>query len=121
MNTQKSRREVGNIGEEMAISYLVEQGYHIVDRNATFLGGELDIIARLDGLWRFIEVKYRETTIFGMPEDSMTPKKVKTLLRAIEFYCLKKGIDILEVRLDFLGILKKPDTTYEYRLIQDVN
>jgi Holliday junction resolvase-like predicted endonuclease len=47
-------------------------------------------------------VKYRETTVFGMPEDAMTPKKIKTLLRAIEFYCLKKGIDVLYVRLDFL-------------------
>jgi len=56
-----------------------------------------------------------------MPEDAMTPKKIKTLLRAIEFYCLKKGIDTADVRLDFLGILKNPDKTYEYRLIQDVN
>ncbi len=66
-------------------------------------------------------MKYRETTMFGMPEDAMTPKKIKTLLRAIEFYCLKKDIDILEVRLDFLGILKMPDGVYEYRLIQDIN
>lgn len=66
-------------------------------------------------------MKYRETTVFGMPEDAMTPKKIKTLLRAIEMYCLKKNIDTLQVRLDFLGILKMSDGTYEYRLIQDVN
>ena len=51
----------------------------------------------------------------------MTPKKIKTLLRAIEFYCLKKNIDTTDVRLDFLGILKKSEGNYEYRLIQDVN
>ncbi len=121
MNIQNNRRNIGNLWEEMAVSYLIKRGYQIIDRNATFLWGELDIIAQLDGLWRFIEVKYRETTLFGMPEDAMTPKKIKTLLRAIEFYCLKKSIDTTDVRLDFLGILKNPDKTYEYRLIQDVN
>lgn len=116
-----NKRTIGNIGEDMAIPYLEEKGYMIIERNATFLGGELDIIAHYKWLWRFVEVKYRETTMFGMPEDAMTPKKIKTLLRAIEFYCLKKNIDTTLVRLDFLGILKMSDGTYEYRLIQDVN
>jgi len=116
-----NKRAIGNVWEEMAIPYLEKRDYIIIDRNATFLWGELDIIAQLNGLWRFIEVKYRETTVFGMPEDAMTPKKIKTLLRAIEFYCLKKSIDTIDVRLDFLGILKMSDGTYEYRLIQDVN
>ena len=66
-------------------------------------------------------MKYRETTTFGYPEDSMTPKKIKTLLRAIEFYGLKNNIDYNFTRLDFLGILKLPDGDYEYRLIEDVN
>lgn len=68
-----------------------------------------------------MEVKYRESTLFGFPEDSMTPRKVKTLLRAVEMYCLKKDIDYSGTRLDFLGILRLPDSEYEYRLIEDVN
>lgn len=119
MSTNK--RALWNIGEDMAIPYLENKGYNIIERNATFLGGELDIITQFDGLWRFVEVKYRETTMFGMPEDAMTPKKIKTLLRAIEFYCLKKNINVMQVRLDFLGILKLSDGNYEFRLIQDVN
>lgn len=101
--------------------YLEQHGYEIIDRNATFLGGELDIIGTKDVLWRFVEVKYRESTLFGYPEESMTPKKIKTLLRAIELYSLKKGIDPSLTRLDFLGILRLPDGDYEYRLIEDVN
>ncbi len=72
-------------------------------------------------MWRFVEVKYRESTVFGYPEDSMTPKKIKTLLRAIEFYGLKNNIDYSVTRLDFLGILRLPDGDYEYRLVEDVN
>jgi Holliday junction resolvase-like predicted endonuclease len=72
-------------------------------------------------MWRFVEVKYREGTIFGYPEDSMTPKKIKTLLRAIEFYGLKNNIDYNFTRLDFLGILRLQDGEYEYRLVEDVN
>ena len=51
----------------------------------------------------------------------MTPTKVKNLLRAINFYCLKKGIDYNQTRLDFLGILKLPNGEWEYRLVEDVN
>ncbi len=43
-----NKRTLGNIGEEMAIPYLEEKGYEIIERNATFLGGELDIIAQYD-------------------------------------------------------------------------
>lgn len=90
------------MGEDLAVSYLEKHGYRIIERNATFLGGELDIICTKDDFWRFVEVKYRESTVFGYPEDSMTPKKIKTLLRAIEMYCLKKNIDYARTRLDFL-------------------
>lgn len=51
----------------------------------------------------------------------MTPKKIKTLLRAIEMYCMKKNIDYFHTRLDFLGILRLPEGDYEYRLIPDIN
>lgn len=51
----------------------------------------------------------------------MTPKKIKTLLRAIEMYCMKKDIDYAQTRLDFLGILRLIEGGYEYRLIEDVN
>lgn len=115
------RRAIGKQGEDLAVAYLVQQEYVLVDRNVVFQWGEIDIIALYDGLWRCVEVKYRETTLFGMPEDAMTPRKIQTLLRSIEAYCLKKQIDMSLFRLDFLGILKLPDGTYEYRLIQDVN
>jgi putative endonuclease len=93
----------------------------VIDCNATFQGGELDIICTKNGLSRFVEVKYRESTLFGYPEEAMTPKKVKTLLRSIELYCLKHNVDPDTARLDFLGILKLPNGEYEYRLIEDVN
>ncbi len=117
----QNKRALGNKGEELAVAYLIEHGYTIVERNMTFQGGEMDIIAFYGGLWRCVEVKYRETTMFGMPEDAMTPRKIQALLRSIEMYCLKKQIESTQFRLDFLGILRFPDGTYEYRLIQDVN
>lgn len=115
-----SKKQKWAIGESMAIPYLEQYGYEIVERNAFFLWGELDIIATRDRLWRCIEVKYRENAYFWYPEEAMTPRKIRTLLRAIELYCLKKDIDLEDFRLDFLGILKLPDGSYEYRLIEDV-
>ncbi|MCB9807483.1 YraN family protein [Candidatus Peribacteria bacterium] len=79
------------------------------------------MICTKNNLWRFVEVKYRESITFGYPEESMTSRKIKTLLRAIEMYCLKKNIDCSITRLDFLGILRSSTGEYEYRLIEDVN
>lgn len=115
-----NKRLVWKIWEELAIPYLEKYGYKIIDRNATFLGGELDIIGYQNNLWRCVEVKYRANDLFGYPEDAMTPKKIKNLMYAIQLYCIKNHINIDDFRLDFLGILKLPDGNLEYRLIQDI-
>gem|GEM_PF-3255452 len=42
------RRAIGNKGEELAVEYLMQHGYAIMERNVTFQGGEIDIIATHD-------------------------------------------------------------------------
>ncbi len=57
-------RSRGKIGEDLAVLYLEQKGYRIVERNATFRGGEIDIIAQYDNYWSFVEVKYRESNTY---------------------------------------------------------
>ncbi len=36
----------------------------------------MDLIARRDGEWYFVEVRTRRGTAYGTPEDSLTPRKL---------------------------------------------
>ena len=75
-------RELGNQGEQIAIDYLKEHGYLILDKNFQKQVGEIDIIAldtRYDE-YVFVEVKTRYSDKFGYPEDSVSKKKLQKII-----------------------------------------
>ena len=97
----------GDIGEELACKYLLQNGYKILERNFRIRGGEIDVIA-LDGeTLAYIEVKTRTSYQFGRPEESITLRKLKFLERAAKFWRAKRKSLIrlpdLE-RIDFVGV-----------------
>ena len=53
------RHEIGKLGEDLAIKYLKEKGYEIIERNFRCKQGEIDIIAKAKEEYVFIEVKTR--------------------------------------------------------------
>ena len=59
MKNAASKRQTGNAGEDAVCAYLEGQGAEILCRNFTVRGGEIDILARLDGLLLIVEVKTR--------------------------------------------------------------
>ena len=76
----------GKYGEDLACEFLKKQDYKILERNFRIRGGEIDIIA-LDGQTLvYVEVKTRSSHRFGLPEESVTPWKIKFLERAAKFY-----------------------------------
>lgn len=67
--------ELGKKGEELAVAYLLEDGYTILERNWTYRKAEIDIIAQKEGILAVIEVKTRSSIDFGLPQDFVKPKK----------------------------------------------
>ena len=49
--------EIGKIGENITNTFLMKQGFTIIERNYRVKVGEIDIIAKKDNVLRFIEVK----------------------------------------------------------------
>lgn len=107
-------QKTGEIGENVAVKFLVKQGFLIVDRNYTKKWGEIDIIAEKDNKIYFIEVKSvvridLENVTHGTdeykPEDNMHPWKLKRLSRTIQTYLLSKKIpDEKEWQVDLLVV-----------------
>jgi putative endonuclease len=104
-NTGKEMGEnTGKWGEEQALAHLKANNYAILATNWHFKNKEIDIIAKIDGLIVFVEVKTRTSLEFGEPEDSVSIKKQRFLISAANHYLVSKEIDA-EARFDIISIL----------------
>ncbi len=109
--------DLGKKGEELAINYLQDNGYAIIEKNYRFKKAEVDVIAQKEGVLVAIEVKTRSSTYFGNPQDFVNPKKIKLLVIAIDNYVVEKDLDV-EVQFDIIAVLKYKET-YKIHHIED--
>ncbi len=73
-------------GEDLAVKFLRDKGYKIVERNFRKGYGEIDIIAIHKNILVFIEVKTRTSNAYGTPFEAISYFKLKNLLKTAEFY-----------------------------------
>ena len=107
--TQTDKQVVGKLGEDLACVFLEKHGYEIIDRNYRKKWGELDIVAKKDGVLHFVEVKSVSHNVIHetdyQPEENVHPWKIKRLHRAIQTYLLEKNVsDETEWQLDILAV-----------------
>ena len=98
--------ELGDLGEALAIEFLVKKNYRILEKNWRFKKAEVDIIALKNDVLAVVEVKTRSTDFFGNPQDAVNQKKIQLLVSAINEYVISKDLDV-EVRFDIIAIVKK--------------
>lgn len=101
-------RAVGAKGEEMAVSYLEDQGYIILDQNYAYERAEVDIVTYRDTEIVFVEVKMRRGSDFGQPEDAVDEKKKKSIFKAAEAWMYERKMEGSPVRFDVIAILDLP-------------
>ena len=109
--------ELGKKGEQLAVDFLIENKYDIIERNYRFDKAEVDIIAQKNDTLAIIEVKTRSTTDFGNPQDFVKPKQIKRLVKAVDEYVTVNNLDV-EVRLDIIAIVKE-NNTFNIEHLQD--
>jgi putative endonuclease len=79
-------QELGRWGEKIASEYLSKKGYSILGMNIRTPYGEIDILASLDQVMVFIEVKTRTNTLFGFPENAITKRKLTHMEQSAQYY-----------------------------------
>ena len=89
----------------MALRYLLERGYELVERNYRTRYGELDLILRKDNTLVFVEVKLRRGSGFGGPLEAVTPRKQTTIRALADQYLSDRDPTFDTVRFDVVGIL----------------
>ena len=104
-----NRRRIGERGEALALNYLTEKGYTLVERNYRTRHDEIDLVARDEETLVFVEVKLRRGMGFGDPLEAVTPPKQVRIRRMAEQYLAERDPDFVasfdEVRFDVVGIL----------------
>ncbi|WP_420552221.1 YraN family protein [Tenacibaculum aiptasiae] len=100
--------ELGKKGEELAIEYLQEKGYVILEKNYRFQKAEIDIIAKKEEVLIVVEVKTRSTSYFGNPQDFISSKKVKLLVAAADNYINERELEV-ELRFDVIALIKEKE------------
>jgi putative endonuclease len=102
--TATPRQNLGKWGEALAADYLGQRGYLLLERNARTPYGELDLVMRQGETIVFVEVKTRISAAYGLPEESITPRKQEHLLNAARHY-LQSHTDIGgDWRVDVIAI-----------------
>ena len=85
-NQQAGSSAIGIKAEQIAYDYLLLKGLTPVERNFSTRRGEIDIIMNDGKQLVFVEVRYRQSTLFGGAEESVTAKQCQRLKAAASAY-----------------------------------
>lgn len=103
----RERREIGILGERLALEFLQKKGYRLKCVNFRTPFGELDIVARHGSSTVFIEVRTRTTSSLGPGLLSVTRVKQAHIIKNALAYLKRYGgidscwrIDVISVKLD---------------------
>ena len=116
-NDMSKHNELGKQGEDIAVQYLTDKGYEIVERNWHNTHKEIDIIAKEGEELVIVEVKTRQSDENGEPDMAVTRQKQSRLISAANAYIFQNRLD-LSTRFDIISIIMK-DNSPEINHIED--
>lgn len=82
-------KQIGDRAEEVVASYLQSESHEIIERNWKTKFCEIDIVSRKGDTIYFTEVKYRKNANQGGGIAAITPKKLRQMKFAAEYFALK--------------------------------
>ena len=114
MIKEPNRRKLGAKVEQMVKEYLIAHGFVIIEMNYRCRQGEIDIIARDEAYYVFIEVKYRNHRKYGVPQEAVGPAKQKRICNVAHFYMYSHNLsEETPVRFDVAAVLEDKITYYK--------
>lgn len=112
-----NNKQTGALGEDIAVKFLEEKGYKIIERNRHFSRAcEIDIIAvdtKDKNTLVCVEVKTRKTEFLGSPLEAITPTKYQNIKTGLFSY-LSENPQYKKYRIDAISIVLKPEQKIEH-------
>lgn len=103
----------GRLGEDEALSFFLQKGYNLIQRNFRTRGGEVDLILEKDTLLLFVEVKARSRSYLGAGLEAVTGKKQRRIIKAAGEYLLLTNQFNRPLRFDVAEVTSKGITHVE--------
>lgn len=116
---ETASQSFGSSGEDIACARLAEAGYKVLLRNYECALGEIDIIAKHQGMLVFIEVKARRSLEAGWPQESVTRQKRRQIVKAALYYLKRYGILDTPCRFDVVSVFSPPEGPLTVEIIEN--
>ena len=110
--------DLGKWGEDVALAYLLDQGYRLLDRNWHQGHRDLDLIMQQDDTLVIVEVRTRRNNLFMDPEQTVDALKMLSLSKAANAYIRLHRIS-LNIRFDIVAITGTPSSDFTINNIED--
>lgn len=101
---KENNRKKGARKEAQAAAWLEGKGLQILERNYRCKKGEIDLIARENGTYVFLEVKYRKGDGCGHPAEAVDEKKQKRISGSALWYLARRGALEAPCRFDVIAV-----------------
>ena len=111
---QSNSSRVGQLGEELAVRFLIKNGYRLVLANfkvpvgrisGVSVSGEIDLIAFDADVLCFVEVKTRSSDFFAAPIAAVDLRKQRQITRTARVYRKIFRLDLIKFRYDVVSIV----------------
>ena len=99
-----ARQSLGKMGEDLACAELERLGYAVLARRYRTKFGEIDIVASLDGVTVFVEVKARAGEQFGGGADAVTRWKQRRIAQMAVDYLARHRLHDRPCRFDVVTV-----------------
>ncbi len=99
------RKSIGNQGEKLALQYLKNNHFKILNKNFRNRFGEIDIIAQKDKIIYFIEVKTRSNLSKGNPYEAVNQRKINQIKKIAQYFILKKNFLNYKLKIAVISIV----------------
>lgn len=98
------KKALGSKGEDIAVNFLKKKGYKIIQRNYRCKYGEIDIIAKCNNVYAFIEVRTIQAENFGIPQDFITITKTDHISKSALNFIKEESLFDHTCRFDLITI-----------------
>lgn len=102
----RNTKAIGDIGEEIAVQYLLDKGYKVLERNTKYAGVEIDIVAKDKKTLVFCEVKTRMDVMFGRPVEAVNKPKQMRYVQGAKGYMVTHKVKDTDIRFDVIEVLE---------------
>lgn len=104
-DSKTDRQRAGDRAEAAALKQLEQAGLTLVARNYHCRFGEIDLILREQDTLVFVEVRFRKSSRYGTPLETVTARKQDKIRRAAQLFIMENKVSAKHpLRFDVVGI-----------------